>query len=245
MKEFVGLIKGESDRNTVLVRHVFDVHGHVDVFSPGHLPNILGITSLAPRRVTSGRSSEYGVDDVPLLQNADFTTEFSRPFLKKVVESTPKTRHGIGFSKTVVVAKRFQDGLSLSLSPLISAGRNSTTNSLSRLFLSLSPLLAAATPPSNLFLETHPPPTTPLRSQPHPRPCTCVSTITYSHGGWWSGTTGPISTVPWVLRLMSDVLGKVAILIKISPEPINHDGQGVFEKSPSENLVQNKINCGN
>ncbi|GMN62506.1 hypothetical protein TIFTF001_031579 [Ficus carica] len=66
----------------------------------------------------------------------------------------------------------FSLNLSLSPLPLSSAGRDSTTNSLSGLSLSLSPLLAAATPPSNLYLETHPPPATPLRSRPHPRLCT-------------------------------------------------------------------------
>ncbi|GMN21695.1 hypothetical protein TIFTF001_045545 [Ficus carica] len=52
--------------------------------------------------------------------------------------------------------------LSLSPLPLSSTDRDFTTTSLWGLSLSFSPLLAAATPPSNLFLETHPPPTTPL-----------------------------------------------------------------------------------
>ncbi|GMN56022.1 hypothetical protein TIFTF001_025151 [Ficus carica] len=65
----------------------------------------------------------------------------------------------------------FSLSLSLSPPPLSSAGRESTTNSFSSLSLSLSHLLTAVTPPSNHFLETHPPPTTPLRSRPHPRLC--------------------------------------------------------------------------
>ncbi|GMN73951.1 hypothetical protein TIFTF001_054370 [Ficus carica] len=57
-----------------------------------------------------------------------------------------------------------------SFSPPISAGRDSTIHSLSRLSLSLSPPISVATPPSNLFLETHPPPPNPLQRCPHPRP---------------------------------------------------------------------------
>ncbi|GMN30975.1 hypothetical protein TIFTF001_041527 [Ficus carica] len=76
--------------------------------------------------------------------------------------------------------------LPLSLSPPISAGRDSTIHSLSHLSLSLSPPIATATPPSNLFLETHCPLPTPLPSRPHPCPCTwayidCVPTNTV-HG---------------------------------------------------------------
>ncbi|GMN52658.1 hypothetical protein TIFTF001_021810 [Ficus carica] len=57
----------------------------------------------------------------------------------------------------------------LYLSPPISIGRDSTIHSLSHLSLSLSPPISAATPPSNLFLETHPLPPTQLPRRPYPR----------------------------------------------------------------------------
>ncbi|GMN58637.1 hypothetical protein TIFTF001_027744 [Ficus carica] len=60
--------------------------------------------------------------------------------------------------------------ITLYLWPPISTGRDSTIHSLSHLSLSLSPLISAVAPASNLFLETHHPPPTPLPHRPHPRP---------------------------------------------------------------------------
>ncbi|GMN67716.1 hypothetical protein TIFTF001_036777 [Ficus carica] len=59
--------------------------------------------------------------------------------------------------------------LTLDLSPPISADRDYAIHSLSSLSLSLSPPISVATPPCNLFLETHPPLPTPLLCRPHPR----------------------------------------------------------------------------
>ncbi|GMN54182.1 hypothetical protein TIFTF001_023318 [Ficus carica] len=60
--------------------------------------------------------------------------------------------------------------LILYLSPPISTGHDSTIHSLSGLSLSFSPPISAATPPSNLFLKTHPPPRTPIPRRPHSHP---------------------------------------------------------------------------
>ena len=64
MEKLGGLIISEGDWDTVLVRELRDVFGHVNVFSTRYLPSVVGITSPTTCRVSCDCSPKYGMDNV-------------------------------------------------------------------------------------------------------------------------------------------------------------------------------------